>query len=244
MTKDSSIWVILPVLNEIENLHWLLSDLDQKYNFMVVDNGSTDGSYEYCLENGYKVIKEPRKGYGKAVLTGANYINDSFDKAKIVVVFDADGTSPIDSIKDLITPIQKENVDFTIGQRTFSQMGAIPIHARIGNWLSVFLISLSVGYRYKDMGPLRAIRLCKLMKFEMIDTNYGWNVEMQMKAIKHSLKIKEIDIEYFKRKFGSSKISGSAIGSIRAGVKIISRIFYFHFKLRKNHRVSVSCQVK
>lgn len=235
MNQESNTWVIMPVLDELENLKWLLPKLSEKYHVLIVDNGSTDGSYEYCLDNGIKVIKESIKGYGKAVLSGIEHLSviEPSDN-KVVVVFDADGTSPIESIDSVVSPITQEGFDFVIGQRTFSQLGAIPLHAKFGNWLTVFLIKLSTGHSYKDMGPLRAIKLKKINKMNMIDQNYGWNVEMQMKAVKHGLKIKEVDIKYFRRRHGKSKISGSVLGSIKAGIKILSRVVYFHFYLKKN----------
>ena len=119
-----------------------------------------------------------------------------------------------------------------IAQRTAGELGAVLWHARFGNALSVFLIRLFTGYKYRDLGPLRGLRLRSLRQLGMVDRTWGWNVEMQMKAVWQGLRIGEIDIYYKKRRFGKSTISGSVIGSVRAGTRILSRIFYFQIQHR------------
>jgi len=65
-----------------------------------------------------------------------------------------------------------------------------------------------------------------LIEINMTDKNFGWTVEMQIKAVKHGLRIKEIPVHYRKR-IGISKITGTISGTIRAGVKIIYTIFKY-----------------
>ena len=79
---------------------------------------------------------------------------------------------------------------------------------------------IAVGQRFTDLGPFRAIRYSSLQSLRMCDTNFGWTAEMQMKAARINLRIREIPVSYRKRK-GVSKITGTVKGTISAGYKII-----------------------
>ena len=90
----------------------------------------------------------------------------------------------------------------------------------------MFLIRFLFQHRYTDLGPFRAIRYDSLKKLEMQDTNFGWTVEMQIKAVRHKLRIMEIPVKYRDR-IGVSKITGTVSGTFRAGTKIIYTIFKY-----------------
>ncbi|NRA67175.1 MAG: glycosyltransferase family 2 protein [Pseudobacteriovorax sp.] len=229
MSDINHIAVILPCLDEGPNLNLLLPQLVGRYRTIVVDNGSKDDSIAIATKAGSEVISCGAKGYGNAVLAGMAYIANQPDNLpQVIVVCDADGTSPASAIPSIIQPILSGSKDFVIGQRKFKQKGAMPSHANFGNWLTVTLMQWCTGFRYHEMGPLRAIRYRSLLDLNMIDRTWGWNVEMQMKAIWQQLRIEEVPITYLRRAYGKSKISGSLWGSIKAGTKIISRVGYFY----------------
>ncbi|MEO0531923.1 MAG: glycosyltransferase family 2 protein, partial [Planctomycetota bacterium] len=73
---------------------------------------------------------------------------------------------------------------------------------------------------YTDLGPFRAIRYDQLLALGMVDRDYGWTIEMQLKALKRGLRIREVPVPY-RRRIGQSKISGTVRGSIAAGTKIL-----------------------
>jgi hypothetical protein len=99
--------------------------------------------------------------------------------------------------------------------------------SRYGNQLAVFLMSLFFGgYSFKDLGPFRAISYKALKQIKMQDTNFGWTVEMQIKALKNNLRILEIPIKY-RTRVGVSKITGTISGTFKAGTKIIYTIFKY-----------------
>jgi len=95
-----------------------------------------------------------------------------------------------------------------------------------GNWLACNLMKIMYGYKYEDLGPFRAIKFNKLQEIGMKDTTYGWTVEMQVKALKLKMDIKQVDLSYRKR-IGQSKVSGTVKGSVMAGYKIITTIFKY-----------------
>src|SRR5262249_18221 len=130
----------------------------------------------------------------------------------------------------LIEPILADRVDFVIGSRALGarEQGALTPQQLVGNWLSTRLIKLLWGFNYSDLGPFRAIRAESLRRLQMCDSNFGWTVEMQIKAIKHGLRIEEVPVRY-RRRLGQSKISGTLSGSIKAGVKILYLIAKYGF---------------
>lgn len=235
--KTSNVWLIIPALNEAENLAWILPPLVKTYNAIVVDNGSTDETSHMARHLGAHVVNCPERGYGNAVQAGLLFLRSTIQETLkdqvIVVVFDADGTSPIKYIEPIVAPVQSGKKDFVLGQRTTRERFSMPPHARFGNWLATSLIAMVTGQRYTDMGPLRAIGLSQLLSLKMQDPTWGWNVEMQIKAAMLGLRTQEIDIEYQSRIHGQSKISGSVIGSIRAGVRILWSVFWYFFAAKK-----------
>lgn len=214
--------VIIPVLNEEKAIAKVINDIPQELvqEIIVVDNGCSDNTAEIARDHGAKVISEPRKGYGSACLAGLAAV----ECADIIVFIDGDYSDDPTELSLLIKPIQENQADFVIGSRKPSEKGALLPQARFGNKLATFLIKTFYGVKYTDLGPFRAIRHSQLTALNMQDRTYGWTVEMQLKAAKMGFRVQEIPVSYRKR-IGTSKISGTLIGSVRAGVKILSTIF-------------------
>jgi glycosyltransferase involved in cell wall biosynthesis len=195
-----------------------------------VDNGSQDKTAAIALCKGAIVLYEPNKGYGNACLKGLTYVfNKPADlKPEVVVFMDGDFSDDPKDLAALIEPIIKGEADFVIGSRTLGQRekGSLTIPQIFGNRLATFLIHLFFNYKFTDLGPFRAIKTEKLEQLGMIDKNYGWTIEMQIKAIKNNLTIKEVPVTY-RNRIGKSKISGTIKGTILAGYKIIYSIFRY-----------------
>ena len=222
----SRISIIIPAYNEEDSIGLVLKALPRQIiqEIIVVDNGSTDETARVAIDNGARVVKEPRKGYGAACLKGI----EGLDAPDIVVFLDGDFSDFPEEIVSLIEPIEKEDKDFVIGSRMIlpkSRASLLP-QARYGNQLAVFLIKLFFKHTYTDLGPFRAIRYNSLMSIGMQDTNFGWTVEMQIKAIKKGLRIMEVPVNYRER-VGVSKITGTISGTFKAGFKIIYTIFKY-----------------
>ena len=218
--------VIIPAYNEEESLPHVLNDLpqDRLHQVIVVDNRSTDRTSEVARANGATVIYEKRQGYGQACLTGMS----ALDAPDIVVFLDGDYSDFPEEIDLLLAPILKDEADFIVGSRMIlkeSQKALLP-QARYGNQLAVFLIRLFFGHRFTDLGPFRAIRYESLQAIGMRDRDFGWTVEMQIKAVKKGLRIQEIPVRY-RMRIGVSKITGTVSGTFKAGTKIIYTIFKY-----------------
>ena len=222
----SRISIIIPAYNEESSIGLVLDALPQEkiHEIIVVDNCSTDATARVAQEHGARVVKEPRKGYGSACLKGI----DQLDDPDIVVFIDGDFSDFPEEIVLLIGPIEAGEKDFVLGSRMIfpkSQLALLP-QARYGNRLAILLIKLFFKYEFTDLGPFRAIRYSSLISLGMQERDFGWTVEMQIKAVRNGLRIHEVPVNYRKR-IGISKITGTISGTIRAGTKIIYTIFKY-----------------
>lgn len=190
---------------------------------VVVDNGSSDDTFDVAKGHGAMTISEPQRGYGKACLTGLSATGSE----DITVFLDADFSDHPEEMALLLDPIIDDGVDLTIGSRVLgkSEPGSLNFVQIWGNSLACFLIRLFWGHHYTDLGPFRAMRRKDLNKLQMEDENFGWTVEMQAKAAAYKLKTRDVPVSY-RNRIGVSKISGTLNGVIKAGTKIIWTIFY------------------
>jgi glycosyltransferase involved in cell wall biosynthesis len=218
--RESLVRVIIPALNEEQAIVSVLKAIPKGIaHVIVVDNGSTDGTVNAALSCGATVVHEPQRGYGAACLKGMTALAAD---TEIVVFLDGDFSDYPEEMVSLVEPIRSLGMDMVIGSRVLGkrQRGALLPVAIFGNWLSTRLVKWGWGFTYTDLGPFRAIRYSALQKLDMADRDFGWTIEMQVKALNHGLKVMEVPVSYRKR-IGTSKISGTILGSWRAGKKIL-----------------------
>jgi len=222
--------VIIPAVNEEQSIGLVLRDIpsDLVREVLVCDNGSTDRTAQVATQAGATVLYEPRPGYGSACLKGIAYLQDKTqaEQPDVVIFLDGDHSDHPEEMPMLLAPILNEGMDLVIGSRALGPMesGAMQPQQIFGNWLATSLIRLFYKYSFTDLGPFRAIRWEKLLYLNMQDPDFGWTVEMQVKAAKHKLKCTEIPVRY-RRRVGVSKVSGTLRGTILAGHKILWTIF-------------------
>ena len=227
---------IIPTLNEEASIGPVLDGLRaalpaagiSQAEFLVVDNHSTDATARIAAERGARIINEPRRGYGQACLSGIAALPP---EAQIIIFLDADGSDDPQDLARLLAPLLDGSADFVLGSRTVAARcsGAFSPPQAFGNWLATGLMRLFLGVRYSDLGPFRAILRPSFDRLRMADTNYGWTIEMQIKAHRLGFRVLEIPVNYRKRLTGQSKISGNLLGSIRAGHKILWSIAKYAF---------------
>jgi glycosyltransferase involved in cell wall biosynthesis len=229
MDLANNIKVIIPAYNEEQSIALVLKDIPAGLitEAIVVNNNSTDETASVAEKAGARVLTEQRRGYGQACLTGLDYIRQN-GGCDIVVFIDGDYSDHPQEMASVLQPILNGNADMVIGCRTKNnrEPGSMTPQQVFGNWLAVFLIRLLFRHRYTDLGPFRAITWQALEKINMQDTNYGWTVEMQVKAVKLRLRCADVPVHY-RRRIGVSKISGTVKGTIMAGYKIIKTIFKY-----------------
>ncbi len=215
--------VIIPALNEEESLPGLLDALPAGLGaVVVVDNASTDRTADVASNHGAQVVSELERGYGAACLAGLSALESLNAPPDVIVFLDADHAMGPVQIPDLVRPILDDEADLTLGTRTADPAhgGSVLVHARAGNRLVLTLVRLLFGYQYSDMAPFRAIRTQSLSVLDMDDRNWGWTLQMQIRAVRRQLRIREVPFVHRPRSAGKSKISGSVIGTFKVGSKM------------------------
>jgi glycosyltransferase involved in cell wall biosynthesis len=218
-TDYGTVAVIIPVLNEAQALPRVLSAIPRWVACTIVaDNGSTDDSGEIARAHGAVVVEEPRRGYGSACLAAMAKL----PPVDVVVFLDGDASDDAGDMAELVAPIAAGEADLVLGSRTMGvrEPGALSPQQLFGNWLACTLIRWIWGHRFTDLGPFRAIRWAALDRLEMADPDYGWTVEMQVRAVERGLVCREVPVRY-RRRVGRSKVSGTIRGVIGAGTKIL-----------------------
>ncbi|MFK5974123.1 MAG: glycosyltransferase family 2 protein [Flavobacteriaceae bacterium] len=228
----TDIKVIIPAFNEADSIAKVIGEIpDIVTEIIVVDNNSSDQTAQNAQKAGATVLEENRKGYGYACLRGMQYVAEQSKPPDIIVFIDGDYSDYPEELSKIVTPIIEKNIDFVIGARDkrLREEGSMTPQQVFGNKLATFLMKLFFSATYTDLGPFRAIKYDKLLALRMEDKTYGWTVEMQLKALKKKLTYTEVPVHY-KKRIGTSKVSGTVKGSIFAGIKILSWIFKYSIK--------------
>lgn len=222
--------VIIPALNEEKSIAKVINEIPKSIakEIIVCDNGSIDNTSNEAKKAGATVLVEREKGYGASCLKGIDYINKLKDKTDIIVFLDGDYSDYPEEMEKVISPILTNEAEMVIGSRALGlkEKGSLTPQQVFGNWLATKMLHLFYGVKFTDLGPFRAITLSALNSLEMKDRNYGWTVEMQIKAAKQNIKSVEVPVNY-RIRIGFSKVSGTLKGTIMAGYKIILTLFKY-----------------
>lgn len=225
----ADVFVLIPAWNEEGSIGRVIDALprDGFRRVIVADNNSTDFTARVAREFGATVVPAPKQGYGSACLAAIAVVAGlpEVEQPAVVCFIDADFSDHPEQLPLLTGPILRGEADFVLGSRFLKAQppGALLPQAIFGNKLACVLMRLLFGVRYTDLGPFRAISWERLRALNMTDTNFGWTVEMQIKAARAKLRIREVAVDYRPR-IGTSKITGTVSGTFRAGYKILYTI--------------------
>jgi glycosyltransferase involved in cell wall biosynthesis len=222
--------VVIPAWNEEGSIGRVIDALPKDYvgRVIVADNNSTDYTATVAAKFGATVVPATRQGYGSACLVALAHLAELpvNQRPEIVVFVDADFSDHPEQLPLLVDPIIDGQADFVLGSRMLKTQpaGALLPQAIFGNKLACFLMRLFFNKTYTDLGPFRAISWEALEQLGMSDPDFGWTVEMQIKAARHRLRTMEVAVDYRPR-IGYSKITGTISGTVRAGYKILLTLF-------------------
>ena len=218
--------VIIPALDEEGNIAQVIADLRESgvalRHIVVVDNGSRDRTAQVAREAGAVVVAEPQRGYGAACLRGLAHLAKQTPPPDAVVFIDGDRADDGRRLPDLLQPL-RAGADLVVGSRVRGALepGALQPTQRLGNALAVTLLRALYGQRLSDLGPFRVIRYPALCALALRDRDYGWIIEMQVKAARVGLNVQEVPVPYRRRFSGRSKVSSTLRGTVGAGAKIL-----------------------
>jgi len=220
--------VVIPTRNEAGSIARVLRDIPRPpvTDVVVVDSQSTDGTPAIAEVNGARVINEPRRGYGRACLTGI----DAVSTTDVIVFLDGDYSDRPAELPALIEPILDGRADIVIGSRLAGrrEAGALPWHSIAGNWTAAALIRRLYGVAVTDLGPFRAARAETIRTLRLRETGYGWAVELILRGAIAGARIVEVPVSYHRR-IGQSKITGTVRGSLGAAWYIFARILQYRW---------------
>jgi glycosyltransferase involved in cell wall biosynthesis len=232
--RDYRVVVIIPCLNEERAIGSVVTAVLQQGvgEVVVVDGNSTDRTPERALAAGARVIVEPRRGYGRAMLTGLAAIDPAAD---IVLFLDGDGSDRPELIPLVLQPIRSGAAHFVLGSRLKGERerGSLSLQQIVAGYLAGLMIRYLYGVRFTDMSPFRAIRRDVLERLGMREETFGWNLEMQMRAAAAGLRIVEVPVGQRRRAGGVSKVSGNVTVSIRVPWTLATTFIRLAWALRR-----------
>ena len=211
--------VVLPALDEAAALPAALAGFPRGIDLVVVDNGSTDGTAAVALAHGARVVREPRRGFGAACLAGVL----ASPHAGVIAFADADGSFDGADLAGVAGPVLRGEADLVLGSRLLGRRdrGAMSPVAIVENRILGLLSAVLFGVRISDLGPFRAVRRATLLSLGIQDRGGGWPLEMVGRAAAAGLRVAEVPVRYRRRAGGSSKVSGSLRGTVRATVAML-----------------------
>jgi len=220
--------VVIPTRNEAASIGRVLDDIPRPpvTDVVVVDSQSSDGTQAIAAAHGARVVDEPRRGYGRACLTGIEQVSPS----DVIVFLDGDYSDRPEELPALVRPILDGRADIVIGSRLAGrrEAGALPLHSVAGNWTAAALIRLLYGVAITDLGPFRAASGTAIGALHLRETSYGWAVELIVRGALAGMRIVEVPVSYRPR-IGTSKITGTVRGSLGAAWYIFGRILQYRW---------------
>ncbi|WP_277833084.1 glycosyltransferase family 2 protein [Speluncibacter jeojiensis] len=210
MGGAGSVTVVIPCRNEAGSLPGVLAGVPDGYRALVVDNGSLDDTAQIALRCGAEVVREPVPGYGSAVHAGLEA-----SRTEIVCVLDGDGSMDPGELPVLVQLV-REGADLAVGRRRPVRRSGWPLHARVGNALIAARLRRRHGLPVHDIGAVRVARRDVLLRLGITDRSSGYPLELLVRAAASDLRVVERDVTYRRRTAGTSKVSGSVAGSVRA----------------------------
>jgi len=141
---------------------------------------------------------------------------------EVLVFLDGDGADPVEEMQRIVGPVERGEADLVLASRILGkrEKGSMQASQVFAGYLIGWMVRMFYGFRYTDMCAFRAMRRDTLEAMKMSEMTFGWNLEMQIKAVKMGLRVKEVPVYYRRRIGGESKVSGNLAASVKAAWRI------------------------
>lgn len=203
---DVKVSVVIPALDEAENLPYVLPRIPSwVHEVVLVDGHSTDNTVEVArqLLPDIRIVQQAGKGKGAALRTGF-----AAATGDIIVMLDADGSTDPDEIPAFVGTLLA-GADFAKGTRFSQGAGThdMPLHRRLGNWVFVVLVRTLFGGRYSDLCyGYNAFWSRIVPKLDLSADGFEIETMMNIRALRAKLKIAEVASFEAPRVFGEGRL--------------------------------------
>lgn len=224
--------IIIPAYNEAGNIVNVVGELEKdypEYDYVVINDGSTDETLELCKQNGFNYVDLPiNLGLSGAFQTGMKYAKEH--KYDCVLQFDGDGQHNPKYIASMVEAMEKDDIDIVIGSRFVT--GKKPLTMRmLGSRLLQFCIKTTSGINIAD--PTSGMRMYNNKMIEKFATelNYGPEPDTVAYLVRCGAKVKEVQVEMSDRIAGESYLNFSR--TIKYMTNMCTSILLFQWFRRK-----------
>lgn len=194
--------IIIPAYNEAKRIVNVLQGLKEttakikniNFEIIVVDDGSSDNTFEIAKNSGVTVIRHPiNRGTGATLVTG--FEKAIQNKSDFVITIDADGQHDPGEIEQILKPVLKGEADMSIGSRFAGDNHKMPLFKKIGNAILNMITLTIYGYNCTDTQcGYRAFNRKTLEKMNLKIDRYGIMSEMLGEIKRNNLSLKEVPI--------------------------------------------------
>ena len=228
----NKVLVIIPAYNEEANIEMVVGELEEKYpqyDYLVVNDGSTDRTEEICREHGYNLLDLPvNLGLAGCFQAGMKYAY--YRKYAYAIQFDGDGQHRPEYIEPMMQKM-KEGYDIVIGSRFVNQKKDFSFRM-IGSRLIEGAIYLTTGAKVAD--PTSGMRMFsqKMIREFALNLNYGPEPDTVSYLLKQGAKIAEVPVKIAPRAGGESYLKPMVAVSYMSRI-MISILFIQNFRKSK-----------
>lgn len=206
--NDKHLLVIIPAYNEEESIESTVDELTAALpgiEYLVVNDGSKDGTERICQQRGYRYVSLPvNSGLTVGFQTGMKYaLRNGYDYA---IQFDADGQHCPKFIPQMLECAESENADIVIGSRFVEKCKEVSARM-IGSRVITVAIKLTTGKRVSD--PTSGMRLFNRAMIKRFATDDSLNPEPESISllIRKGAKVREVQVEMRERQAGESYLN-------------------------------------